>query len=166
MQIAALFLNRPEYIHVTINHFPLNGLIVAMAALLIGLLARNRRATTLGLMLVALLALSVWPVIHFGSAAFERISSMSDEAGQAGLNYHAYLAERWAFIYYITSGIAASSAGVGWKWPRTLLPLSILTLVLAAASLTAGIFIADAGGKIRHSEFRAASPRTGSAEEH
>jgi hypothetical protein len=37
-------------------------------------------------------------------------------------------------------------------------PSSILALVLAAASLTAGIVIAKAGGPIRHREFRSGPP--------
>ena len=154
MESMASFLNQPEYVHVTINHFPLIGLFVAMVALLIALIARVRRATIFGLALLAVIALSVWPVTHFGNAGHDRVVSMSDDAGQASLNYHAYLAHRWAFLYYLTAGSAVLSIGLGWKWPQTLLPLSILTLALATGSLTAGIFIADAGGKIRHSEFR------------
>jgi hypothetical protein len=162
----ASFFNQPEYVHVTINHFPLIGLVVAMLALLIALIARIRLATLLGLGLLALLALSVWPVSYFGSAGYDRVLSMSDDPGQAYLKYHAHLADHWVFLYYVTAGIAVLSVGLGWKWPQTLLPLSILTLLLASASLTAGIFIADAGGKIRHREFRSGPPPEVPAEQH
>jgi hypothetical protein len=47
---------------------------------------------------------------------------------------------------------------LAWKWPRTLVASSVLALVLAAASLTAGMVIAKAGGAVRHREFRSQPP--------
>jgi hypothetical protein len=74
------------------------------------------------------------------------------------LRYHQHLADRWIFLYYVTAGVAVLGIGLSWKWPKTLLPLSILSLVLATASLTVGIYIARAGGQIRHREFRNGPP--------
>lgn len=158
MQKLESLLDRPEYIHVAINHFPLIGLFVAMLTLLLAMAARNRVATLLGLGLLAALALSVWPVTYFGEAGYDRVLSMADDPGQAYLRYHMHLADRWVFLYYITAGVALLAIALNWKWPRTLLPLSILSLVLAASSLTAGIYIAQAGGQIRHREFRTGPP--------
>jgi hypothetical protein len=151
-------LQQPEYVHTLINHFPLVGLFISMLALAGALVLRNRPATLFGLGLLALLALSVWPVAHFGEAGYDRVLSMSDDAGQAFLKYHAHLADRWAFLYYVTAAVGGLGVGLTWKWPRLLNPISILSLVLAAASLTAGIFIAHAGGEIRHREFRSSPP--------
>lgn len=158
MEKLTSLLNRPEYVHAAINHFPLIGLLVAMVAVLMSLLARLRLATVLSLALLTVLALSVWPVTYFGEAGYDRVLSMADDDGQAFLRYHMNLADRWVFLYYITAGVAALAIGLNWKWPKALLPLSILALVLAAASLTAGIYIAHAGGEIRHREFRSGPP--------
>lgn len=151
-------LKQPEYVHVAINHFPLIGLMVGMLALLAGLVVRNRSTILIGLALVFLLSMSVLPVYHFGEEGYDRVLSMADEKGQAFLRYHMHLAEHWVFLYYITAGLAAAGFGLSWKWPRLLTPLSIASLVLAAAGLAAGIIIAQAGGEIRHREFRFRPP--------
>ena len=61
-------------------------------------------------------------------------------------------------FFYVTAGVAALGCFLAWKWPRTLVYSSVLALVLAAGSLSAGIFIAKAGGQIRHREFRSGPP--------
>jgi hypothetical protein len=151
-------LEQPEYIHVVLNHLPLIGLFVAMLALGAGLVARDRRATLIGLVLVGLLALSAWPVAHYGEAGYDRVLSMTDDAGARFLQYHRALAERWVFLYYVTAGVAGLGLGAAWRWPKTLPWVAVVALVLAAGSLTAGVYIARAGGPIRHREFRMWQP--------
>ncbi len=151
-------LQQPEYVHVVINHFPLIGVIVAMLTLIVALVTRNRTAILIGLALVGLLALSAWPVYEYGEQGYDRVLSMADEAGGKFLEHHRVLAERWIFLYYVTAGVAALGFLLAWKWPRTLVYSSILALVLAAASLAAGIVIAKVGGQVRHTEFRPDPP--------
>ena len=83
---------------------------------------------------------------------------MADEAGGKLLAHHRALAERWVFLYYVTAGIAGLGFVLAWKWPRTLVPSSLLAPVLATASLAAGIVIAKAGGAVRHRESRTDPP--------
>ena len=158
MQALTSLLNQPEYAHVLTNHFPLVGLLVAMGALGAALAARNRVATIIGLALVGLLSLSAWPVYHYGEAGYDRVLSMTDEAGAAYLNYHKELAERWVFLYFVTAGVAGVGLAAARKWPASLPFTSVLALVFAALSLAAGVFVARAGGEIRHREFRQGSP--------
>lgn len=154
MNALPRILNQPEYVHAAINHFPLVGMFIAMLALIAGLIARSQSATFIALILLALTALSIWPVYHFGEEGYDRVLSMADDPGQAYLRYHAELAGRWAWLYYVTAGLAALACGLGIKWPKWLLAGSIISLLLATASLVAGIYIAQAGGEIRHREFR------------
>jgi hypothetical protein len=164
MQLLSTLLDQPEYIHTAINHFPLIGLLVASAFLVTALLARNRGATIMALVFLGLLALSAWPVFYFGEAGYDRVLSMSDEAGQSYLRLHEDLAERWVWLYYVTAGVAAVGVGLAWKWPKVLVPSALLALVLTAGSFTAGILIAQSGGKIRHREFRVGPPPGESAD--
>ncbi len=147
-------LDQPEYIHVVTNHLPIIGLLVAMLALAVALVTRNRTAILIGLALVGLLALSAWPVYEFGEEGYDRVLSMTDEAGAKYLEHHKALAGRWLFVYFVTAAVAGLGFLLAWKWPRTLAWSSSLALILAAASLAAGMVIAKAGGPIRHREFR------------
>jgi hypothetical protein len=151
-------MQQPEYIHVLLNHFPLTGLLVAMLLLVAALIINDRPAQFLALVMVALLALSAWPVAHFGKEGYDRVMAMSDEAGDSYLKQHEELAERWIFLYYVTAAAAAAALLVGWKQPKLLRPASGVVALLAAASLLAGAVIADCGGKIRHREFRYGPP--------
>jgi ABC-type Na+ efflux pump permease subunit len=153
-----LLLNQPEYLHVATNHLPLIGLLVAMLFLGVALVTKNRTAKLIGLAMVCLLSLSVWPVAHYGQEAYDRVLSMTDGPGAKFLDHHRALAERWTFLYFITAGVAAIGFALAWKWPKSLVLTSLLALTLAAASLAAGIAIAKAGGEIRHREFRYGPP--------
>jgi hypothetical protein len=151
-------LDRPEFIHAAINHFPLVGLFVAALGLAISAIAGNRGAMRMGLVLVALLALSVWPVYHFGEGGYDRARSMADEPGAAFLDYHKAIAERWIFVYFVTAGAAGLSLVAAWKWPRSLRAVSAASVGLSAACLVAGVIIAHSGGEVRHREFRTGPP--------
>ena len=147
-------LQRPEYIHVALNHFPLVGLVVALLALVIGVVARNRSTTVTGLALVCLMSLSVWPVYQFGEDAYDRVLSMTDDTGEAYLKQHRELAGRWVFLYYVTAAVAIGGLLAAWKRPAWTTCLALTSLLLGTASVIAGIFIAHSGGEIRHREFR------------
>ena len=50
--------------------------------------------------------------------------------------------------------VAAAAILVPMKWPKSATPLTVLTLLLSFVVLGIGGYIAHAGGKIRHREFR------------
>jgi hypothetical protein len=83
---------------------------------------------------------------------------MADEDGQAWLKAHEHRADELIFIYYTLALVAACAIFVPKKWPKTARPLLFATMVLSIASLGAGSYIAHAGGRIRHREFRSAPP--------
>lgn len=153
-------IQQPEYVHVLLNHLPITGLFIAFLLLLVAVLNENRALLMSALALVGLLSLSAWPVTHYGGLAYDRVLSMSDEAGGQYLKHHAALADRWIFLFYVTAAVAAGGLIVGWKKPRHLRLAASAVVLLAFASLIAGAVIADWGGKIRHREFRYGSPPT------
>ena len=151
-------LGKPEYLHVLLNHIPLAGLLVAAAGLLLALAFRNEGGTLICLLLVALSALAIWPVIHFGEAAADRVSSMLYLEGQGWLDNHRHLARAWSWVYYVAGGAAVFSALSRRLLHRLFRPFSWITLIFAILSLVAGSVIAEAGGKLRHKEFRNGPP--------
>lgn len=151
-------LQQPEYVHVILNHLPITGLFVALIALIAAIFLKRRASIMLILVLVGVLALSAWPVGHYGEEAYDRVLSMSDDAGAQYLKHHAALAERWMFLFYLTTFAAAGALVIGWKRPQYLRVGAVMVALLAAASLVAGAVIAEYGGQIRHREFRYSPP--------
>jgi hypothetical protein len=151
----------PAHLHVLLNHLPLTGLAVAVVVLLAALLLRNRPAVVWGLVLAGLLSGSAWLVIESGESSYVRVRELADEDGKAQLKQHMLIAERWSNLYYVTAAACVAGLLTAWKWPRGLYGLAVLVAVLAAASLVAGVAIAEAGGKIRHPEFRTGPPSVG-----
>jgi len=153
-------LQRPEYVHVVLNHFPIVGLAVALLALGIAAFSKNSTAVIGSLLLVALMAVSVWPVIESGESAYNAVRAVSDPDGVAVLKRHMLLADRWSALYYLTAVAALVGAALVWRRPKWTRWTAALVLLLGVASLVAGVSIAQLGGQVRHPEFRA-SPSPG-----
>jgi hypothetical protein len=83
---------------------------------------------------------------------------MADADGQAWLKAHEDRAETLMYFYYALALMSAAAIFAPKKWPGSTRPLLYLTMLLAAVSLGAGFYIAHAGGKIRHREFRTVPP--------
>jgi hypothetical protein len=149
---------QPEYIHVLINPMPIYGLAMGLLGLIIAFFLRSRRAQIVSLIIVLLSATSAWPTFVFGKQAKDRVLSMENEAGDAWLEEHEDRAEDLIWLFYALAILSAIALVVPGKWPQTTGPLAIAVILLGAATLSAGGYIAYAGGKIRHREFRNVPP--------
>jgi glucan phosphoethanolaminetransferase (alkaline phosphatase superfamily) len=147
-------LQQPEYLHVLINPLPVYGLAIALFGLIAAMCLRTRGGEVIALVLIFVCAASAWPAAHYGEAAEDGILVMADTDGQAWLKTHEQRAEDLIYIFYALALVSAAAIFAPKKWPKTARPLVILTLLLAVAALAAGGYIASAGGKIRHREFR------------
>src|SRR3954470_7063962 len=157
-------LQQPEYLHVLLNPLPLYGLAIAFFGLIAATYLRSRHAQLAALVLVFASSIAVWPVVYHGDQAYDRVLSMADDDGQAWLKAHVHRADQLIFIFYGTALISVCAIFVPKKWPRTAKPLVFVTMLGAILSLGAGTYIAHAGGKIRHREFRRAPPPATSPE--
>jgi hypothetical protein len=158
--IAALVrdLRQPEYIHVLLNPLPVYGLLVGWVGLVIGLALRSRRAQIATLTLVLLSSISAWPVYEFGQQGYDRVLSMTDEAGEAWLDEHMHRAEDLIWVFYVLAALSAFAIAVPIKWPKSSMPLAVAVILLSAVTLGSGAYIAYAGGRVRHREFRNEPP--------
>lgn len=147
-------LSQPEYIHVLINPFPVYGLTMGIIGLVIALLSRSRQAQVATLALILFSGVVAWPTVHFGEAGYDRVLAMSDNQGQAWLKVHEHRADELAWSFYVLAGLATVAIVAPLKWPKTATGLALVTLVLSFGVLGIGGYIAHAGGKIRHREFR------------
>jgi hypothetical protein len=151
-------LRQPEYIHVLINPLPIYGLFLSWVGLIIALFLRSRRAQIATLALVLISSTSAWPVYEFGQQAYDRVLSMADEDGQAWLDEHKDRAEDLIYIFYALAALSAIAIAAPMKWPKSSVPLAVAAILLGAVTLGTGGYIAYAGGKIRHREFRNEPP--------
>jgi alpha-D-ribose 1-methylphosphonate 5-triphosphate synthase subunit PhnH len=157
-------LRQPEYLHVLLNPLPVYGLAIALFGLIVALYLGSRGGQVTALVLIFACAASAWPVAHYGEAAESSVLAMADDDGQAWLKAHAHRADELTWVFYALALVSAAAIFAPKKWPRTGRPLAIATLIMAIVSLGAGFYIAHAGGKIRHREFRNVPPPTTEAE--
>jgi uncharacterized membrane protein len=150
-------LRQPEYVHVVLNPLPLYGLAAGALALLIAL-GFQRGARVTALVVVAVCSVSAWPVHHFGEEAYDRVRAMSDRDGEKWLDEHMRRAEQWTAIFFVTAAIATAGIVSEYKFPRAAVPIALVTLIFAVVSVATGGYIAHAGGRVRHKEFRYSPP--------
>ena len=151
-------LRQPEYIHVLLNPLPVYGLLVGWVGLVIGLALRSRRAQIATLTLVLLSSISAWPVYEFGQQGYDRVLSMTDEDGEAWLDEHMHRAEELIWVFYVLAALSAFAIAAPIKWPKSSVPLAVAVILLGAVTLGSGAYIAYAGGRVRHREFRNEPP--------
>ena len=147
-------LQQPEYIHVLLNPLPVYGLLIGLIGLVLALILKSRRAQIATLTLVFISSASAWPVYEFGQQSYDRVLSMTDEDGGAWLDEHMHRAEELIWIFYVLVALSAIAIAVPIKWPRSSLPLAVAVVLLGAVTLGSGAYIAYAGGRARHREFR------------
>jgi hypothetical protein len=147
-------LRQPEYIHVLLNPIPVYGLAIALLGLLIAMLLRSRPAQIATLAVVLLSATIAWPVYEFGEQSADRVLAMSDEEGGAWLKAHEHRAEQLIYFFYALALVSLAAIAIPGKFPRSSSPLAWLTLIAGFVVVVMGAYIGQAGGKIRHREFR------------
>ena len=151
-------LQQPEYLHVLLNPLPVYGLAVAVFGLIAAMLLGSRGGRVIALVLIVVCAASAWPTVHYGKAAESGVLAMADDDGKAWLKAHEQRADKLIYFFYVLALVSLTAIFAPRKWPKTTRPLAAATLILAFASLGAGFYIAHAGGKIRHREFRSTPP--------
>ncbi|HYJ07214.1 MAG TPA: hypothetical protein VEX43_18945 [Chthoniobacterales bacterium] len=151
-------LRQPEYLHVLLNPLPIYGLLVALLGLIAATYLRSRGGQLTALVLIFACTLSAWPVAYHGEQAEDRVMVAVDDDGRAWLKAHEHRAETLIYFYYALALSAAAAIFAPKKWPKTARPLVFATMLLSIVSLGCGFYIAHAGGKVRHREFRTVPP--------
>src|SRR5206468_10634548 len=151
-------LRQPEYVHVLLNPLPVYGLLISWIALIAALISKSRRAHIVTLILVFITSISAWPVYEFGEEGYDRVLAMTDDDGHAWLDEHQARAQKLIYVFYALAVLSAAAIVVPLRWPKSSVPLALVVVLLGAATLGSGCYIAHAGGKIRHREFRDQPP--------
>jgi len=147
-------LRQPEYVHVLLNPLPVYGLLISWIALIAALISKSRRALIVTLILVFMTSISAWPVYEFGEQGYDRVLAMTDDDGHAWLDQHQDRAQKLIYLFYVVAAVSVAAITVPLRSPKSSVPLAIAVALLGAVVLSSGCYIAYAGGKIRHREFR------------
>ena len=147
-------LRQPEYMHVLLNPLPVYATAMGLIGLVLAFVLRSRQAQAIACVIVFIGSASVWPVTTYGERAEDRVKAMSNKAAISALHEHVSRADETEWIFYVTAVVASLGIIAAWKFPKILPAVTLLTILLAIACTTAAAWISQAGGQIRHSEFR------------
>ncbi len=151
-------LEDPAYRHILLNHLPVTGLAVALVVLAIGAALRQTAMLRVGLVLVALTAGASVLVSLSGDDAYPAVFEVLDGDGRAWLDYHTHLADTWLPVLYANAASAVIALGIGRARQQLFLPAALVVTLLTLVGIGAAGWIAEAGGKIKHPEFRLDDP--------
>jgi hypothetical protein len=151
-------LQQPEYVHVLLNPLPVYGLGVGLFGLIIALLLRSRPAQIATLAIVLVSAASALPVYKFGEEGYDVMYSRADKVGDAWLFAHKERAEHLIWFFYALALLSAAALFAPIKWPKSSLLLAVVVLLSGIVVFGMGDYIAYAGGRVRHPEFRHEPP--------
>ena len=79
---------------------------------------------------------------------------MTDDDGHAWLDEHQERAEKVIYIFYALAALSALRSSFRYAGRNRPVRSPIAVVLLGAAALGSGCYIAYAGGKVRHREFR------------
>lgn len=150
----------PEHVHLMINHLPIVGFGGVIVLLAYSVIRNEPHTLGLGLGAAVVLAIATSLVMWTGEEAherfmFESVSKFIDDTAPAWIEEHEERAEIAAVAAYATGGVALIGMIAAWfkvKWRRAIGSI-VLVMTLATTGLMG--YVADAGGKINHPEFRA-----------
>src|ERR1035437_6732948 len=151
-------LRQPEYVHVLLNPLPVYGVATALFVLIAALVARSRSAQMIGLLVIALLGPATWAAVEYGEKSYDRVYSMSNPDAQAWLEVHKNRAGKSEYVFYLMALPALAALIAHRRSHKSAKPLTWLALALALISVNLAGWISQAGGQVRHSEFREGPP--------
>jgi formate hydrogenlyase subunit 3/multisubunit Na+/H+ antiporter MnhD subunit len=148
-----------EHLHVVLNHVPVVGIPFACLLLLYAVVKRDRNTLFMGFSIMILSILLIPVIMYSGEAALQKfaegsLSAELDEAGQEWMFTHYQRAMQVARILYIFLIFPVSGLVCMWKFPRLQYALGITVLFFGMLCSFLLAWVADSGGKIRHTEFR------------
>lgn len=158
MDLFFELLEDPAYRHILLNHLPITGLGLGWLVLLWATIEGRWRSIVFGLSLVLVTSAAAIFVMDSGDDAYPSVYEAINGIGRAWLDHHTYLADRWGRVLVVNGVAAAAAMALGsWRerWRR---PAAMVILATTLVALSLAVLIAEAGGKIRHPEFRLSDP--------
>ncbi len=148
-------------VHLMFNHLPIFGTVLGVFALALAFLWKNDVSRRVALVLLLVSTAAAYPVFQAGEDAADDARMIADDPGSKWIDVHMERAERGIYVFYVAAFVTAVALYAEARHRRWATPATIAAGILGAAACAGSIWIADAGGKIRHSELRAVSHEKG-----
>ncbi len=149
-------MHQPEYVHVLINPSPLWGMIMGAGLLLAAIVFRSEALRKAALVVLILIGTATWAVVLYGQRGYDRVYSMSNPDAQQWLDVHMARAEQTQYVFYVTALLALLALMV--RQERVRKGLTVAAFLFSVGCVGLGGWISQAGGQVRHSEFRDGPP--------
>ena len=142
----------PAHLHLMLNHFPVVGLVFALAFLGWGVVRRNPSLMKISFAVLVAVALLAIPAFLTGEPA-EKVAEGLPGVSDPIIEQHEKAA-KVALVVTLVTG-AAALAGL-WLYRGKAVASWCMTSVLLLALVAAGLmaWTANLGGKVRHTEIR------------
>jgi hypothetical protein len=152
-----------HHLHLLLNHFPIVGLLVMLAALLIALWNNNKMLLHFSLVGIIALTLMTIPLHETGEAA-EDVVEKSTTINERIIEEHEEAAEWATPLMYISGALAL--IGLFFSLKRDGIPVAIKSVLIIILLMTQVAMIRTGylGGKIRRPELQNSGNTTGAAE--
>ena len=156
-----------EHVHVMLNHIPVIALGIGVFLMAYGLLRRQSQVLGLGFFLAVVCALLMLVVSETGEEAahsFKKgaLAKLIDPASLELIEAHEERAEKAEPVVYGAGIVSLLGLLSLWKVKDFSGKLGILAVIAGTVGVGMQLWAADAGGKIRHPEFRSDAPATSS----
>ena len=142
------------HLHLLTNHIPIFITLSGLVALGLALLWKSNHAQRVELILLIFGTVGGVVTLWLGQESYKPVRALADEMGQDWLDLHIKRAEQVAWLFWLAAASAVAALVMVWRHLRFALMATVVAGALAAATLGASGWIADAGGKIRHPEIR------------
>jgi hypothetical protein len=153
-------LEQPEY--VLINPIPIFGSALGALLLLVALWRRSADIRLVGLSVVLVTGVIVFPTVKVGQRAYDRVFETIPLEAQEWLDVHMDRAETFQYVFYLAALLALATLIAQRRRPELVDKLTKATLGATALSAALAGWIAHAGGQVRHEEFRMGPPSASS----
>jgi len=130
-------LGNPQYRHLVLHPLFVHGLVLTGLFTFVSLLMKQRRAAALGLVLMAVCALSVWFYLHARAEALPAMQKTHSRFDATEMAATGELLARTAWVYFVLAGFTIF--GLVAVTSRSL-TASIFVLCIALGSMVVGVW--------------------------
>mgnify|MGYP001032611144 FL=1 len=141
------------HLHLAINHFPIIVPFIGLIVMIGGIILKSNSIQRTSFAIFIIAAISTLGAMATGEGAAEMIENMS-QVESTMIHEHEEAAELFAVMVYILGLISLVGIWFNWRKKKYANLISIVILIISAASIYFAANTGTTGGEIMHREIR------------